>query len=109
MEPSAVVLPTAPCLKGGGSNPDYVFCPAATKQRITQVTNFIAPAAGAAVEHCATPQSRAGIELQLDDTLLLPAELTAAVLSERFQVAWEALVDRGQPSLALAFRALFFR
>ena len=48
-------------------------------------------------------------ELQLEDTLLLPADLSAEILSERFHPAWEALVDRGKPSLALAFRALFFR
>lgn len=65
--------------------------------------------AAAIVECCVKNQGREGAELQLDDTLLLPAELTAEVLSKRFQLAWKSLVDRGQPSLALAFRALFFR
>ncbi|CBN74323.1 similar to canalicular multispecific organic anion transporter [Ectocarpus siliculosus] len=54
-------------------------------------------------------KSRGGRELQLGDTLLLPDGLTADVLSERFRHSWEGLVSGGRPSLASAFRALFFR
>ncbi|CAM9631116.1 unnamed protein product [Ectocarpus fasciculatus] len=54
-------------------------------------------------------KSRGGRELQLGDTLLLPEGLKADVLSERFRLAWEVLVSGGRPSLAYAFRALFFR
>ena len=75
----------------------------------TAVAVAAAATATATVERCAQMQSRDGGGLQLDDTLLLPEELSAENLAERFHLAWEALVDRGQPSLALVFRALFFR
>lgn len=54
-------------------------------------------------------QSRGGNELQLGDTLLLPTDLTAAVLSERFQSAWAAAVSSGGAPLVPALRALFAR
>lgn len=48
-------------------------------------------------------------DLQLGDAFVLPVELTAAVLSERFEIAWNATVSGGHPSIALAFYALFAR
>lgn len=48
-------------------------------------------------------------DLQLGDAFMLPADLTAAILSERFEIAWNATVSSGHPSTTSAFHALFAR
>lgn len=59
--------------------------------------------------NCYRHQRRRSEELKLDDTLHLPSELTAVVISEKFERAWRNTVRRGHPSISAAFHALFAR
>lgn len=54
-------------------------------------------------------QSQRGKDLHLEDTLRLPTELSAAVLSEQFERAWLRSVNSGHPSIVATLHSLFAR